>query len=49
MSGPETYYLAAAVGTIVGSYAFDSVGKGFLCAIGAVVSIVLWRLNGRTT
>jgi len=42
-------YAAAALGAGLGAYAFDSVGKGLLCAIGAAIAVALWRLDRRTT
>jgi hypothetical protein len=43
MSSIEACCLAAVAGTMLGAYAFDSVGKGFLCALGAVVAALLAR------
>ena len=42
-------YAAAAVGALLGAYAFDSVGRGILCAIGAAIAAALWRLDRRVT
>lgn len=47
MSTVEACVLSAVVGVGLGAWAFDDVGKGFLCAIGSAILVWLARRNPR--